>query len=34
MLYQLNYIHHVWDCKCSDYFWISKKNLIAVTELP
>ena len=18
MLYQLNYIHHVWDCKCTD----------------
>ncbi len=27
MLYQLNYIHHIWDCKCKDYFRDSKNNL-------
>ncbi len=24
MLYQLNYIHHVWDCKCKEKFRHSK----------
>ena len=27
MLYQLNYIHHIWDCKCTDYFRNTKNNL-------
>ena len=27
MLYQLNYIHHVWDCKCTDFFCNSKNIL-------
>ena len=29
MLYQLNYIHHIWDCKCKDYFR-NTKNILQV----
>ena len=30
MLYQLNYIHHVWDCKCTDYFRFCKIYFVSL----
>ena len=32
MLYRLNYIHHVWDCKCTDFFRVSKNILQEMRE--
>ena len=33
MLYQLNYIHHVWDCKCKAFFRFCKIYFVTLQSL-